>query len=60
MHPVLETHIPDMRYSAAVPGGGSDVLGFDTEMSEEHDWGRGSSWKNGRLINDDQVRPEYR
>ena len=37
--PVLETHIPDMRYSAAVLGGGSDVLGFDTEMSADHDWG---------------------
>ena len=39
VHPVLETHIPDMRFSAAVLGGGSDVLGFDTEMSADHDWG---------------------
>ncbi len=31
--------MPDMCYSAGVLGGGSDVLGFDTEMSADHDWG---------------------
>ena len=28
-----------MRHSAALIGAGSEVLGFDTEMSSDHDWG---------------------
>ena len=36
---MLEAHAPDMRYSVAVLASGSDVLGFDTEMSMDHDWG---------------------
>lgn len=39
VHPMLDTHMPDLSYSAGVLGGGSDVLGFDTEMSADHDWG---------------------
>jgi hypothetical protein len=39
VQPMLEAHAPDMRYSAAILAGGSDVLGFDTEMSTDHDWG---------------------
>jgi hypothetical protein len=30
---------PDMPYSAALIGSGSEVLGFDTEMSSDHHWG---------------------
>jgi hypothetical protein len=37
--PILEADFPDLRYSAALIGGGSEVLGFDTEMSADHDWG---------------------
>ena len=39
VRPMLTAYIPDLHYSAAVLGGGSDVLGFDTEMSADHDWG---------------------
>ena len=28
-----------VRYSAARPGQGSDVLGYDTPRSTDHDWG---------------------
>ena len=37
--PIFETSFPDLRYSATLIGGGSEVLGFDTEMSADHDWG---------------------
>jgi hypothetical protein len=37
--PVLEAGFPDLKYSAALIGGGSEVLGFDTEMSADHHWG---------------------
>ena len=36
---MFDSHLPDLSYSAGVLGGGSDVLGFDTEMSSDHDWG---------------------
>lgn len=39
VRPMLEAHMPDLQYSAALMGGGSEVLGFDTEMSADHDWG---------------------
>jgi hypothetical protein len=37
--PVLDVHFPDLAYSAALLGQGSDVLGFDTVQSTDHDWG---------------------
>jgi hypothetical protein len=37
--PILEASFPDLRYSAALIGDGSEVLGFDNEMSADHDWG---------------------
>jgi hypothetical protein len=37
--PVLEEYFPELVYSAARIGSGSDVLGFDTPQSMDHDWG---------------------
>jgi len=37
--PILDKHLPDLVYSAARLGTGSDVLGFDTSQSMDHDWG---------------------
>ena len=37
--PVLEAGFPGLEYSAALIGHGSEVLGFDTEMSADHHWG---------------------
>lgn len=39
VEPLLGEHFPDLRYAAALIGSGSDVLGFDTERSTDHDWG---------------------
>ncbi|MEW6755614.1 MAG: DUF4037 domain-containing protein, partial [Candidatus Latescibacterota bacterium] len=39
VRPMLGQRLPDLQYSAALIGGGSEVLGFDTEMSPDHDWG---------------------
>ncbi|MBN2303491.1 MAG: DUF4037 domain-containing protein [Anaerolineae bacterium] len=37
--PILARCFPDLVYSAALLGAGSDVLGFDTPQSMDHDWG---------------------
>ena len=37
--PILAAEFPDVPYSAALIGSGSEVLGFDTEMSSDHHWG---------------------
>ena len=37
--PILATAFPSLRYSAALIGAGSDVLGYDTVRSTDHDWG---------------------
>lgn len=37
--PIVDAVIPGLEYSAALIGRGSEVFGFDTEMSADHDWG---------------------
>jgi hypothetical protein len=37
--PVMEQHFPEVRYSAARLGRGSDTLGYDTPLSMDHGWG---------------------
>ncbi|MCW2805129.1 MAG: hypothetical protein JWN06_3346 [Propionibacteriaceae bacterium] len=38
VRPALEAGYPGLRYSAALLGRGSEVLGFDDEMSSDHNW----------------------
>jgi hypothetical protein len=37
--PVMTAEFPDIAYSAALIGSGSEILGFDTPMSSDHHWG---------------------
>ncbi|MET1004501.1 MAG: hypothetical protein ABWX96_03075, partial [Propionibacteriaceae bacterium] len=37
--PALARRLPGLRYAAALVGHGSDVLGFDSPRSTDHDWG---------------------
>ncbi len=37
--PILSREFPHLRYSAARLGSGSEVLGYDTATSVDHDWG---------------------
>ena len=37
VRPALAVAFPDLRYSAALLGTGSEVLGFDTERSTDTD-----------------------
>jgi hypothetical protein len=37
--PILEEHFPTLPHAAAHLGTGSDMLGFDTPMSTDHEWG---------------------
>jgi hypothetical protein len=39
VRPILDRHLPGLRHSAALIGPGSDVHGFDTPQSMDHDWG---------------------
>ena len=39
VRPLLDDAFPRLSYAAALLGTGSEVLGFDTERSTDHDWG---------------------
>ena len=39
VRPLLAEQFPGLRYAAALLGPGSEVAGFDTERSTDHDWG---------------------
>jgi hypothetical protein len=39
IQPILNVHMPGLRYDAALTGPCSDALGFDTYISMDHYWG---------------------
>lgn len=39
VRPLLRAEFPGLRYAAALLGPGSEVAGYDSERSTDHDWG---------------------
>ena len=39
VRPLLDAEFPGLAYAAALIGQGSDVAGYDTKRSTDHDWG---------------------
>jgi hypothetical protein len=39
VRPLIAEQFPDLAYSCALIGYGSDVLGYDTPLSTDHEWG---------------------
>src|SRR5260370_20606727 len=39
VRPMLDHEFPDLRHTAALIGPGSEVLGFDSARSTDHNWG---------------------
>ena len=37
--PILDSHFPQLKYSAGLLGYGSDILGYDDAVSTDHMWG---------------------